>query len=80
MDSNTGKIKIFENMEAARAAGYTVKLNEDQTKEMLKISEGVRINLIKHKQKQKLINKSIKLKRQKLRADRKNERSRRNRH
>jgi hypothetical protein len=80
MDPHSGKIKLFENIEAAKAAGYTVELSDEQAKEMLKLSERSRVNLIQYKQKQKLIKKVIKSNKQKLKANKKNERNRRNKH
>jgi hypothetical protein len=82
MDLDAGKIKIFKTIEEAKAAGYYVELNEKQSKEMFQLSEQSQVAFIKRKQKLKLIHKSKKLNKQKLKADRKDERNRRrqNRH
>ena len=82
MDQNTGKIKTFETIEEAKAAGYYVKLNEKQSKEMFKLSEQSRIEFVENKQKLKVIRKTMKSNKQKLKTDRKDERNRRrqNRH
>lgn len=82
MNPNTGDIKTFKTIEEAKAAGYTVELNEEQTKEMLKLSEQSRIDFIKRKQALKSAKKIRKIDRQKLKAPRKDERNRRkqNRH
>lgn len=82
MDPNSGKIETFENTEAANAAGYTVDLSDSQAKIMLKMAEQTRINMMKlkeeRKKKQKITKKINKLDRQKLKAARKDERTRRN--
>ena len=82
MDPNTGKIKFFETTDEAEAEGYTIKLNDEQAQEMLKLSELARIQLIKQKNELNLTRKISKLNKQKLKAERKNERNRRkqNRH